>query len=186
MIKQLRPFHTPEFLAEMYARPHNHNLFGRGHYIRVELTKVLFHELCARVNAKTGADLSCGNGEIIKSFPLDTTYLGDFAPGYQLTGPLEETIKQISLVDVYVCSETLEHVEDPALVLSQIKEYSRSLMLTTPIENWEDSLAEHYWSWDREGVEVLLRNAGWEIITFVMFDSTVFGEPYKYGMWCCR
>lgn len=185
MIKQLRPFHSPEYLAEMYAQPHNHHIFGRGHFIRVELTKVLFQELCDRVNATSGADLSCGNGDIIKSKPLTNCYLGDFAPGYQFTGPLENTIKQIPNVDIYVCSETLEHVEDPQDVLVKIRSKSRSLVLTTPIEKWDDSLAEHYWAWDREGIEELLTNAGWRVMTYVSFDSTVFGEPYIYGMWCC-
>lgn len=185
MIKQLRPFHSPEYLAEMYAQPHNHNLFGRGHYIRVELTKVLFKELCGSVNAKSGADLSCGNGEIIQSFPLNDCFLGDFAPGYRFTGPLDKTLKEIPKVDVYVCSETLEHVEDPKDILSKIRGRSKSLVLTTPIEKWDDTLAEHYWAWDREGIESLLEETGWRVTTYVAFDSTVFGEPYIYGMWCC-
>lgn len=185
MIKQLRPFYTPDELKEIYAEPHNHHLYGRGHYIRVELTKVLLRELCMLKEAETGADMSCGNGDILTSYPLATTYLGDFAEGYQYTGPLEETLKQIPRVDVYVCSETLEHVEKPQKVLGQIRGKSKSLVLTTPLEKWNDSQADHYWAWDREGIEELLTNAGWEVVNFVMFDSTVFGDPYKYGMWCC-
>jgi hypothetical protein len=186
MIKQLRGFHSPEYLSQMYAKPHNHFIFGRGHHIRVELTKVLYKEMCGRVNAKTGADLSCGNAEIIKSFPLDTTHLGDFAEGYHFKGPLHQTLEEIPQVDIYVCSETLEHVEKPLETLTQIRGRSKSLVLTTPIENWNDTLDEHYWSWDREGVEELIIKAGWKIVNFVVFDSTVFGEPYKYGMWCCE
>lgn len=186
MIKQLRPFHTQEVLDLMYEQPHNHNLFGRGHFIRVELTKVIYKEMCGRINAKSGADLSCGNAEIINSFPLDSVFLGDFAPGYRFTGPIEKTIKEIPNVDIFVCSETLEHVEDPSLVIKSIRKKSKSLILTTPIEKWDDSLAEHYWAWDREGIEELLTEAGWTVVNFVIFDSTVFGEPYKYGMWCCE
>lgn len=186
MIKQLRPFHSSEELHKLYAQPHNHHIFGRGHYIRVELTKVLYREMCGRVNAKIGADLSCGNADIIKSFPLETELLGDFAKGYRFVGPLHQTLKEIPKVDIYVCSETLEHVEKPLETLIQIRGCSKSLVLTTPIENWEDKLDEHYWSWDREGVEELILEAGWEIVNFVIFDSTVFGEVYKYGMWCCE
>ena len=185
MIKQLRPFHSPEYLAQMYAAPHDHNLFGRGHYIRVELTKVLLKELCAHVTASSGADLSCGNAEIIKSAPLNDVYLGDFAPGYQFTGPLHETLGKLPYVDVYVCSETLEHVEDPQGILLRIRQRSKSLVLTTPIEKWDDDLDEHYWAWDREGIEGILTAVGWKVVTYVAFDSTVFGDPYIYGMWCC-
>lgn len=185
MIKQLRPFHSADYLNEMYAEPHNHNLFGRGHYLRVELTKVLFSELCRYVDAKSGADLSCGNAEIIKSVPLERIHMGDFAPGYLYEGPLEETIHQIPSVDIYVCSETLEHVENPKQVLKLIRNKSRSLVLTTPIEKWDDSLAEHYWAWDREGIEELLLNTRWKVVTYNVFDSTVFNETYTYGMWCC-
>lgn len=185
MIKQLRPFHTPEYLSEMYAQPHNHHIFGRGHHIRVELTKVMALELANKVSAKSGADLSCGNGDILRSLPLNNHHYGDFAPGYTYKGPLHETLKQIPNVDIYVCSETLEHVENPGKTLKDIKSKSRSLVLTTPVDKWDDSLAEHYWAWDREGIEELLTDAKWKVVTFVMFDSTVFGEPYKYGMWCC-
>lgn len=185
MIKQLRPFHTPEYLAELYAHPHNHHLFGRGHYIRVELTKFIALELLNKVGARSGADLSCGNGEIINSLPLVDKYLGDFASGYHFNGPLHETLDQIPHVDLYICSETLEHVEKPLETLQHIRKKSGSLVLTTPIENWGDGLEEHYWSWDREGVESLLKEAGWEVVTFVMYDSSVSNEGYKYGMWCC-
>lgn len=185
MIKQLRPFHTPEYLNELYSQPHNHHLYGRGHHIRVELTKFITLELFNKVGANSAADLSCGNGEIVKSLPTDNIYLGDFAPGYRFTGPIHETITQIPNVGVYVCSETLEHVEKPLETLKSIRPKSNSLVLSTPLDKWDDSLAEHYWAWDREGVEGLLTEAGWEVVTFVMFGSTVVGEPYKYGIWGC-
>lgn len=185
MIKQLRPFHSQELLDAMYAVPHNHNLFGRGHHIRVEITKVLLNDLCNELGAVSGADLSCGNAEIIKSAPLGQCYLGDFAEGYTYQGPLDATLTQIPNVDVYVCSETLEHVEDPPAILKAIREKSRGLILTTPIEKWDDSLAEHYWAWDRQGIEEMLVNAGWRIMSFNVLDTTVFREPYKYGMWGC-
>lgn len=185
MIKQIRPFYTPEQLKEIYLEPHNHDLYGRGHHIRVELTKVLAIELASYTNAVTGADLSCGNGSILKSIPLDYYILGDYAPGYKYSGPLDDNLHKIPSVDIYVCSETLEHLENPQNTLHVLRKKAKSLVLTTPIENWDDPFPEHYWAWDRKGVERLLTEADWQVVTYVQFDQTVLNDDYIIGMWCC-
>lgn len=186
MIKQLRDFHTPEKLAAIYAKPHDHKIYGRGHNLRVEVTKNLVNDAVAVSGAKSIGDLSCGNGEIAKSTNLSQVYLGDFAPGYSFCGPIDKTIELMPNVDVYVCSESLEHVENPLAILKLIRPKSRFLVLSTPIENWGDTNAEHYWSWDREGVEELLLQSQWVLDAFLYLDTTVFKEPYKYGMWICK
>jgi hypothetical protein len=33
---------------------------------------------------------------------------------------------------------------------------------------------------------MLLKNAGWSLDVFMMLDTTVFGEPYVYGIWGCK
>ena len=38
VIKRLRPLPSPERLAELYATPHDHRLYGRGHGERVDAT----------------------------------------------------------------------------------------------------------------------------------------------------
>jgi len=184
VIKQLRPFHSPEFLKKLYQEPHDHWRYGRGHGLRVEVTKIITNDIVREVAAQTIADLSCGNAEIANSTGL-TSYLGDFAPGYKYKGPLEFTLHQIPDVDIYICSETLEHVNDPKIVLSTIRNKSKSLILTTPINAWQDTNKEHYWAWDREGVEELLAGANWKPSVYAELDSTVFGESYIYGIWGC-
>lgn len=185
MIKQIRPFYTQEQLKEIYVEPHNHDLYGRGHHIRVELTKALAIELASYVEAKTGADLSCGNGSILSAVPLDEYILGDYAPGYEFSGPLEKNLNKIPDVDIYVCSETLEHLTSPRDVLFALRKKARSLVLTTPIGKWDDPFPEHYWAWDRKGVESMLTEAQWLIVTYVEFDQTVLNDDYVIGMWCC-
>ena len=185
-MKQLRPFHTPEVLAQIYAKPHDHRIYGRGHDVRVEVTKNIVRDAVAITNARSIGDLSCGNGEIAKASGLKTIFLGDFAPSYQFQGPIEKTIHEMPNVDVYVCSESLEHVEDPENVLRLIRGKSRYLVLSTPIENWGDTNAEHYWAWGRPDVEELLKKTGWTPNIFSFLDTTVFGEPYIYGMWGCK
>lgn len=186
MIKRLRRTHSKEFLLELYKTPHDHRIYGRGHGLRVEITKIVALDIAREVSASSVADLSCGNGEIAKSLCFTNTFLGDFAEGYHFVGPIENTILGIPEVDVYICSETLEHLDCPEEVLGLIRKKAKSLVLTTPIGAWNDTNKEHYWAWDREGVETLLKDSGWSIETFAMLDSTVFGEPYVYGMWGCK
>jgi phosphoserine aminotransferase len=89
-------------------------------------------------------------------------------------------------VSLFICSETLEHLDDPVTALQHMREKAEGLILTTPINAWEDTNKEHYWAWDRGGVEELLTKAGWESNVFVMLDSTVFNETYTYGIWGCK
>ena len=186
MIKQLREFHNNEMLAKIYAKPHDHKIFGRDHHVRVEVTKNIVRDAIAMTNANSIADLSCGNGDIVKSMGIQNMFLGDYAPTYDLVGSIDKTIINIPKVDVYVCSESLEHVEEPLEILKAIRDKSKYLVLSTPIECWEDGNPEHYWSWDRTGVEELLGQSGWTPNIFLYLDTTVFGAPYKFGIWGCK
>ena len=166
----------------MYLSPHDHRIFGRGHYLRIELSKVL----CWELRGSRVADLSCGNGLLAQSLKAEETVLGDLAPGWPVTGPIEETVAVLDPVDLFICSETAEHVDDPDALLAAIRARSRRLFLSTPVEAWGDANGEHVWCWDREAVEAMLTGAGWTVDVFAELDSTVFGEPYRYGMWGCR
>lgn len=182
-VKRLRPLPSPEQLAAMYPAPHDHRIYGRGHHERVEATIGLALEWISPGLRRSVGDLSCGNGEIARRITTGRTYLGDFAPGYELTGPLEETIEQMPAVDVYVCSETIEHLDDPFGVLLQIRRSASALVLSTPLACWDDANGEHLWAWDQDGVEQLLDIAGWKVVAFTNVDSTAYGEPYNYGIW---
>lgn len=188
MIQRVRPKWDDEKLAEIYAEPHDHRRFGMGHHLRVETTIAIATAYAAAQHWQSAADLSCGNGKILEALAnlrdVRGVY-GDYAPGYTITGPVEETILRIAAVDGYVLSETLEHLDNPTSVLELIRIKARHLVLTTPIEAWNDSNGEHYWAWNREGVEELLTDAGWVPDVFASLDSRVFGEPYLYGIWVC-
>jgi hypothetical protein len=186
VIKKLREFHADEELARIYASPHDHKIFGRGHAIRVNTTIQLANDMAYQVNAKSVADLSCGNAAIAKALNIEKMILGDYAQGYEYSGPLEINLKNIENVDLYICSESIEHVEDPGFVLDSIRSKSKTLVLSTPIDCWDDGNPEHYWAWGRQDVETLLNNAGWSPDIFIMLDTIVFGEPYIYGIWGCK
>ena len=109
--------------------------------------------------------------------------LGDFAPGYQIRGPIEETIERIPSVDMFVCSETLEHVNDPDAVLRQIRRKADMLLLSTPIgETAPSNNIQHYWGWDRPAIQDMLDKAGFK--TVQVYTELVFpGSVYDFQIW---
>lgn len=183
--RRLRPMPSPEELAKIYATPHDHFRYGHGHYLRVEHTITLGKWMVKEFKLNSGADLSCGNGAILKALPLGMKVYGDFAPGYQITGPMEETVDQIHPVDLFVISETIEHLDDPELVLSKIRAKTRYLLLSTPIGEDDLGNLEHVWGWDQEAVEELLKSTGFGT-ALAHVDLFTPGHGYSYQIWCCK
>lgn len=183
MRTRLRDAYPPQQLAEIYPRPHDHTQWV-DHKIRVAVTIQLAHALSGPVEA--AADLSCGDGAILRALRAKRKILGDLADGHEHHGPIEETLQRIPKVDLYVCCETLEHVDDPALVLSGIREKTDALILSTPVGAWQDRNEEHYWAWDREGIEELLDDAEFDIAFYTGLDLRPGGGEYEFGIWGCR
>lgn len=184
MRQRLRPAHSPQRLARIYATPHDHRRFP-DHLLRVDATIALAQWMAGDAIARA-ADLSCGNGTVLDRVPARTKIFGDLAPGWEYTGPIEETIEQIPEVDLFVCSETIEHLDDPDTVLKAIRAKSRALVLSTPVEAWGDSNAEHYWAWSREDVEAMLTAAGFTVGVYSCVDFRPLGLPYCFGIWGAR
>lgn len=184
-VERVRPKWSDEELATIYSEPHDHRLYGRGHSERVTRMSQMAHALGP---VETGADLSCGNGVVLDAVEVTGhRYFGDYAAGYEFTGPIETTIDQIPNVDLFVCGETIEHLDDPPAVLKQIREKSKFLVLSTPLEAWGDSNSQHYWAWDCAAVSSMLIDAGWDhMIEYDEVDSREYGEPYLYGVWSLR
>src|SRR5688500_15783697 len=191
-IERLRQAHSSEKLAEIYARPHDHTKF-EDHLLRVDATIALAKWLMRDMKKFSVADLSCGNAAIAKAVVDESAFaegrliLGDFAPGYLRHGPLEETINDIPDVDLFICSETLEHLNAPEHALRKIRTKAKRLVLSTPInEMLETDNREHYWAWDVAGVAELLRRTGW---TSIVRSEVSYGEwhfPYDFQIWGCR
>lgn len=177
MITRLRPAHTVEQLAKIYATPH----CAKGltdHQFRVNATVA-----AAPGGVMSAADLSCGDGTILRSINASIKFFGDMAPGYEYTGPIERTIGEIPDVDLFVCCETLEHVDNPLVVLDGIRGKARRLLLSTPVDAWGDDNPEHYWAWSRMDVEDILQSAGWAVESFTTSDHRASGYQYCFGIW---
>lgn len=183
-IYRTRPKHSEADLKEIYAFPHDHTKWD-DHIHRVQETIRFARETVFSVDEPRVIDLSCGDATIARALDL-FPILGDFAPGYEFHGPIEKTIKTLGKVEnsVFVLTETLEHIDNPYEVLAQISETSDHLLVSTPIHDGAiDENEEHYWSWDREGVEVFLRAAWWEPQSYREVYS---GMGYRYGLWWCE
>lgn len=180
---RLRPAHDADALARIYAKPHNHTKW-LDHKVRVAVTAQFAHALAGRVDS--GADLSCGDGTILSSLDVGTRYFGDFAPGYPLTGPIDETIEQIPAVDLFVNCETLEHLDDPDKTLGLIRGKAKTLVLSTPVDAFQDTNQEHYWSWSRAGVEMMLSASRFQVLAYTEVDCRPGGGEYSFGVWFAR
>lgn len=182
---RLRPAHTAGHLGALYAVPHDHSRWP-DHVERVAATIAVGQKLAAD-RPLVAADLSCGDGAVLDAIPAEHRIYGDMAPGWPVTGPIEETIHQIPHVDLLVCCETLEHLDDPDMVLVAIREKTDRLLLSTPVEAWGDQNDEHYWAWSQEAVEAMMLAAGFTVDSYEALDFRTRGPQfYQFGIWVAR
>jgi hypothetical protein len=181
VIRQLRPFYSPEDLAQVYGTQYDHTRWP-DHIERVEHTAALLKSM----DPESVADLSCGDGAVVRKAEVPgPVYLGDYQGDYLYSGPIEKTIEQIPAVDVFVLSETLEHVEDPAGLLSAIRNKADRLLLSTPCGEWDDQNPQHYWGWDTDGVLSLLWEAGWNVTDQELYTPSSVAY-YTFQIWRCE
>jgi hypothetical protein len=168
-MKRLRPAHSDDELRRIYSAPHSTEYFV-DHHVRVDATIAVgkfmleyYDPYCPSI-----ADLSCGDAKIpealSKVHKACDLYLGDYAPGYKIQGPIEHTLNLIPKVDLFVLSETLEHIDRPQELLLELRKKTSMLLLSTPIDEPEDSNNEqHYWSWSVKDVRSMLSIAGFDV-----------------------
>jgi hypothetical protein len=176
---RLRPAYSDAALAKLYQVPHQHAKFP-DHILRVKMTIALASYF---PNVKTIADLSAGDATIINAIHAEKRYIGDFAPAYEFVGPIEKTIHEIPNVDLFICSETVEHLDNPDEVLAMISKKAKHLILSTPVGEMNDQNPEHYWGWDHEGVREMLLASGFAPKAFANFR--IMGIGYMYQAWAC-
>lgn len=183
---QLRPAPTAEELPGLYPEPHDHTRFA-DHLYRVDVTTAIAGQLCWYECSV--ADLSCGDAAIAKA--LRATWsaklvLGDVAPGYPLCGPIEETIHQIEPVDLFILSETIEHVADPDRLLADIRGKAKQLVLSTPEGEDNDQNPQHVWGWDSTDMRAMLEAAGFTPKVHTLLDLRLSRFVYAFQIWACE
>lgn len=185
MIKQLRPFYTDEELQAVYSSSYDYTRWS-AHIERMTLISSMIDAFALRHHLHSVADLSCGDAGLFRLglYPWSTQICGDLVThsALQVVGPLEQTLPELDSVDLYVCSETLEHVQDPAHILSLIRTKASHLILSTPHAEWDSGNPEHYWGWDTDGIDELLRAAGWDPQRSRLFTPASDGY-YTFQIW---
>jgi hypothetical protein len=193
VIKRLRPKYSDEELSRIYRDGYEEQAKlaalgespeAKDHDLRIEATLKVGQAFS--VGCLSGADLSAGHGDVLRSLDLEVKIFGDaFYDGYDYLGPIEETVEQIPEVDLFILTETLEHLDDPISVLRKIRQKSGKLLLSTPLTpyNWADGNLEHYWSWDKGDVASMFALTGW---TPLHFEQTSPPYGYIFQIWGCQ
>jgi hypothetical protein len=184
--KRLRSAHSTEGLSTFYGHPYNHREW-QDHRLRIAVTLEVA-QWAARLGGLTsGADLSAGDGSVLSGVRLTRKVFGDISGQWDVSGWIEETLPDLVPVDLYICTETLEHLDDPDLILKTIRQKAKVLVLSTPVDAFEDTNPEHYWAWSKADVEAMLNQAGFQVFTYVSVNLRALGpEYYEFGIWVCQ
>lgn len=185
MIKRLRRVHDAATLREIYGKPYDSSQWEE-HTNRVNWTITRLNEfLKLNSDIDRAYDLSCGDGRILREISgVKTRHFGDLVPAEHLhfVGDITKNVRKVS-GDLLICSETLEHLDDPEDFLRAASERFKWICVTTPLGEFDTKKNyEHYWGWDLWGISEMFHETDWRP-TWV--DS--FNQPYyTYQFWIAR
>lgn len=201
--RRLRDARSPEQERELYAQTYpdgyRHDAWP-DHVERVAASVAMIDAYARHI--RTAADLSCGDAAILNRIPeLEEVWLGDLR-GVPSTPPAGMSARVHSVppgllpdsladlpepVDLYVLSETIEHVDDPDELLRVLASCATYLFLSTPLDEVAHSgNAEHYWSWGQADMHEMLLDAEWSPLEYrkLVPRSTVhLPDAYHYQLW---
>lgn len=188
---RLRPAYPDpaEFYAQRYPDGYQHTVWP-DHVERVEATvQFAWSALQTAAPVSVIADLSAGDGAIPRTLqerldPRPTLYLSDYRhrDGYDDQGAVEDTLADMPYADLYVCSETVEHLDNPDTFLKGVRAKASRLVLTTPVGEFDpDQNPEHYWGWEQGDIQDMLVQSGWRPYLYAGFTPS--SGPYTFQMW---
>lgn len=208
---RLRDQHADEaaFYADRYPAGYQHTRWS-DHVERIAATAAFAAPWLDYYNITSLADPSAGDGALARALiatapRIRSAYVGDLNPGPELFQGWDELpCKLVRInadptpllpgldaldrfrgevpVDLLVCSETLEHLDDPDAFLLRAKRSARSILVTTPENETATDNLEHYWGWDSEAVSAMLHEAGWRTVDHKIFQPLT-ADTYRFQMW---
>ena len=131
------------------------------------------HELHERLGPYRLLDVGCGQKPYLPFFErYASEYVGvDVVenPFAELLGPVEALPVDDASFDVVLCAQVLEHCDDPARAVSELRRVTRPggrvLASTHGVMVYHPSPGD-YWRWTHAGLERLFReNADWSAVT---------------------
>lgn len=199
-LRDVRPEGEAAFYSGRYPDGYRHDSWP-DHVERVKASADLIDKY--RNQIRSAADLSCGDGALLNmiSRRLTRAVLGDLngvpasaavscrAQVLETIGPAElpGSLEHLEPVDLFILSETLEHMDDPDGLLMRLGDVARYLFVSTPVdESAEAGNLEHYWSWGTGDVYDMLAAAGWEPLERqILVPQSTLNTPhaYRYQLW---
>lgn len=187
-LRPVRPEGERAFYEERYPSGYRHDGWP-DHVERIKASADFLRPLLDTFHIETLADLSCGDGALADALGLPGAVLGDMLDGdhVDIVGPLPDTLDLMrpGVSQLFLCSETIEHMDDPDDLLQRAREKFTYLFLSTPVDESVDTgNSEHYWGWDTEAVDDMLRDAGWfpEAQAIFVPESA---DTYQFQFWFC-
>jgi ubiquinone/menaquinone biosynthesis C-methylase UbiE len=182
---RLRPKYSDEDLMKIYDHVYDHVKWDE-HRTRIAWTiRRLQHFIDLRPEITRVVDLSCGDGAILTGLSVTNKVFGDLVQADHLTIPASaaEISVRENHGDLLICSETLEHLDDPDEFLRNAQENFKFIAISTPLgEDFPEKNGEHYWGWDLIGVNDMLRATQW----YPLVEETLPLDYYTYQFWIAR
>lgn len=181
------PENKPEWLDPEWwvDQPHVNHLGNWVHESRLNSAAQAAVECADLVGTHTICDVGSCDGGLLDLLPepyrsssfgydvIDSSieYANDVR-GVNVTWANVVESKRTPLAEVVVCTEMLEHLEDPHQFLKDLK--SRGVVygvFSSPKNETADHHEwNHAWAWDREGYREMFEAAGWEVISHTDVD----------------
>lgn len=215
-LREEQPFRSADEEQQHYGRTYpdgyRHDRWP-DHVERIDATVRMLARWATRFSS--AADLSCGDAAILRGLAaqsrrLKEVWLGDLLGvhgeaadldawrklrrgiGVHVLPPAPLTDNLASLpvdeaVDLFVLSETLEHVPEPEALLSHLADWSHYLFVSTPLsEPVGSGNTEHYWGWSDGDIHDMFMDNGWTPVEkqLLVPESTRSLEgAYTFQMW---
>lgn len=168
------------FTVDWYkTREHAPHLEQGAHRQRMDVVAALASDACDTFGFASIVDLGAGDGGMLSllavcgvpqwGYDLMQTNV-DFARvsrGMDVRY-LDFVDEPIDWADLVICTEVLEHLEDPHTLVKRIGENAQGIIASSPgAETAESHDACHAWVWDMEGYAEMITGAGFNVVEHI-------------------